>query len=197
MSCLFFSLVAGDIRLADETTQAKHFLDMMIAQAVDEIANEKIHKLNAKVPLISIKVGDTDNQTKVDISFNKVGLLKTKFMHELYNSNHLIFPILWILVRWARSVGVIKSGAEAKLDAEEENEEGTPGKKRDRSETEGLIASAEFYALVINLLDLGVKEDEKEKKGRRTVKKKKRKPVLVCKFLCLYSFVSQSISAIT
>ena len=184
---MFCSLVTGDIRLADETTQAKHFLDMMITHAVDEIANEKVHKLNAKVPLISIKVGDTDNETKVDISFNKVGLLKTQFMRDLYNSDHLIFPIFWILVRWARSVGVIKSGAEAKLDAEEEDEESSPEKKRDRSETEGLIASAEFYALVINLLDLNVKKDEKEKKGKGAVKKRKGKQVFNCTFICMYS----------
>ena len=148
---------------------------MTISHAVDGIANEKIHKVNAKVPLITINVGDTGSETKVDISFNKVGLLKTNFMHELYNSNHNIFPLFWILVQWARSVGLVKSGAE-------EHDVTTDEKPRDGTGTEGLIASAEFYVLVINLLDFGTeKQEENEKrKEMKKVKRRTRKQKTVC-----------------
>ena len=153
----------GLIRYADATIQAKHFLEMSISPALDGIASEKTHKLDAKVPVITIKVGDTDNETKVDVSFNRVGLLKTHFIHNLYDANKNIFPLLWILVRWARSVGLIKSGGGNK-DGREVGEQNTSPIK---SDVDGLIASAEFYALVINLLKLSGAEEKGSKRSGR------------------------------
>lgn len=159
---------------------------MIITHAVDEIANEKIHRFQAKVPLISFKVGNEADETKVDVSFNRIGLLKTHYMHELYSGNKHVFPLFWMLVRWARSIGLIKSGVQDKGDTEE-GEQSKMAMQRDKSDAEGLIASAEFYALVINLLELRVEEEQEnaKRKNEKGAKKRKGKPVCFKCIICL------------
>ena len=170
----------GLIRQQDATMQARSFLEMIITHALDEIANEKIHKLQAKVPLISIKVGDAGNETKVDVSFNRIGKLKTDYMHALYSHNRHVFPLFWILVRWARSIGLIKSGVENKGDTEEDKQSKMPA-HGDGRDAEGLIASAEFYALVINLLEFRVEKEQEKARGRskKGATKRRGKEVLI------------------
>lgn len=154
--------------------------------AVDGIANSKIPKTNAKVPLITIHVGDSNSEVKVDISFNKIGELKTRFMHRLYNSNKNIFPVFWILVKWARSVGIIKSG-ENKANVEENDPTATAtNDQQEKGDQEGLIASAEFYAVVINMLEFHRKQkedkaEEREYKNWKRETKKKKTNLVQCK----------------
>ncbi|XP_065062019.1 uncharacterized protein LOC135688892 isoform X1 [Rhopilema esculentum] len=149
--------------------QAKHFLEIIISKAVDNISNSKVHKLKATVPVITITVGDQNRECAVDLSFNNIGLAKTLFMHRLYTSNCKTFILLWVLVRWARAVGMIKSGMEAQdlpQQPELRREEKTVN-------VEGLLATAEFYVLVIHLLDLKPTEEEFENKKERNKKAKK------------------------
>eukprot|EP00794_Sanderia_malayensis_P004794 gene4794-5421_t len=120
-----------------EAAVSRHFLETVISAALDKIANTKKHKLDAKVPLISITVGDEARTTCVDVTImNKVGELKTSFVQALYKSRPMVYPLLWILVRWARCVGMVKSA---------EN-------------NECVIATAEFYILLIHLMRFN--EDE-------------------------------------
>ena len=169
--------------------KAKHFLDVIISKAVDAIAHSKIHKLTTRVPVISIQVGESDEPTNVDLSFNRVGRLKTECMHEIYDAKPTAFLVLWLLVKWARSNGLIKSAAEKK-----ENEaNGAQACVHDNTATNntlvntptaGLIAAAEFYVLVIDLLDLKPESSEERNKskslntGKRS--RKKKKVFLIC-----------------
>ena len=142
--------------------------------AIDNIANVKTARLDAKVPLITIQVGEDDNETKVDISFNPIGLLKTKYMHQLYLEHRSAFPLLWILVRWARASGIIKSG-ENKAPVKENDQ----ADQRDLRDKEGLIATAEFYALVINLVNFDIESEQRERHGQiKGTKSKKDKQVM-------------------
>ena len=154
--------------------QAKHFLEIIISKAVDNISNSKVHKLKATVPVITITVGDQNRECAVDLSFNNIGLAKTMFMHRLYASNCKTFILLWVLVRWARAVGMIKSGMEAQ-DLPQQPEL----RREDKTvNIEGLLATAEFYVLVIHLLDLKPTEEKFENKKERNKKAKK-----VCFFI--------------
>lgn len=163
--------------------QAKHFLDVIISKAVDSIAHSKTHKLTKRVPLISIQVGESDDPTNVDLSFNRIGRLKTECMLEIYDTKPTAFLVLWLLVKWARSNGLIKSGAEKKesraIEAHTRVRENTSTSNNTNTNTntltEGLIAAAEFYVLVIDLLELKSGSSEESKKSKSVTKGKSRR----------------------
>ncbi len=137
---LFWSRAVVLIFFTDEISenaQSRHFLQTVISPALDKIANTKVHKLDAAVPLISITVGDSEKMTHVDVSMNRIGELKTEFMQALFKFKPLLYPFMWLLVRWARCVGIVKSG----------------------QDTESLIATAEFYILVIRLMQFNKMEE--------------------------------------
>ncbi len=139
---LLMSYLSRFIGNLDQSSQSRHFLESVISRSLDKIANTKSHKLDAPVPVISITVGESSKSTSVDISMNRIGELKTRFIQSLYKSNPVVFPFMWILVRWARCVGLVKSA----------------------ESSECLIATAEFYILVIHLMKLNDCETKNPKR---------------------------------
>lgn len=63
---------------------------------------------------------------------NEVGFRKTLYIHHLYGKEPWYLPLFWILVRWARLSGIVKS----------------------ELNSEKLIDTAEFYALIIYIMEL-------------------------------------------
>ena len=173
--------------------KAKHFLDVIISKAVDAIAHSKIHKLTTRVPVISIQVGESDDPTNVDLSFNRIGRLKTECMLEIYDTKPNAFLVLWLLVKWARSNGLIKSAAEKKenggdrAQAGEHDNTWSSNNTLVNTQTAGLIAAAEFYVLVIDLLELRPESSEERDKSKPLItgkkSRKKKKVFLICFFI--------------
>lgn len=110
----------------------RYLLRNVISKAVDKISTTKRDVLDAKVPIIKCSFADGDQQIQCDISMNKVGFRKTLYIHYLYETQPWYLPLFWILVRWARLSGIIKS----------------------EGNTEKRIDTAEFYALIIHVLEL-------------------------------------------
>ena len=120
------------LRELPEVAVHRHFLQFVVSRAVDTITSEKREILDAKVPIVKCTVGDHENPIKCDISMNTIGLLKTKYIHHLYSMNPCYLPLFWVLVRWARSVGLVKSSLDQQT---------------------SVLDTADFYALIIYLLN--------------------------------------------
>ena len=113
--------------------QRKHLLTSFISPAVDELSHSKLEKYTAQVPIISITVDspiDSDNQVSIDITIDSDGVQKCEYIKQLYCSTGGVFyGWLWILVHWARHVGILKCQTSV--------------------ENTGIILTAEFEALVL------------------------------------------------
>ncbi|XP_065649345.1 uncharacterized protein LOC105846402 isoform X2 [Hydra vulgaris] len=109
----------------------KHILQFVISRALDSVVSSKREVLDAKIPIIKCVIGDEDSAVSCDISMNLIGKLKTQYIHFLYQSNCLYLPLFWILVSWARVVGLVKSAINST----------------------GVMDTAEFYSLIIGLMN--------------------------------------------
>ncbi|XP_065649354.1 uncharacterized protein LOC100214913 isoform X3 [Hydra vulgaris] len=109
----------------------KHILQFVISRALDSVVSSKREILDAKIPIIKCVIGDEDSAVSCDISMNLIGKLKTQYIYFLYRSNCLYLPLFWILVSWARVVGLVKSAINST----------------------GVMDTAEFYSLIIGLMN--------------------------------------------
>ena len=113
--------------------QRKHILMSLISPAVDGISHSKLEKYTAQVPIIAITVDspiDPDNQVSIDITVDSDGVQKCAYIKQLYCSTGGVFyGLVWILVHWARHVGILKCQTSV--------------------ENTGIILTAEFQALVL------------------------------------------------
>ena len=131
-SLIFPDAMKANLSEIDAVLVQSHILQLVVSRAIDTITSEKREILDAKVPIVKCTIGDHENPMKCDISMNSIGLLKTMYIHHLYNENPCFLPLFWVLVRWARSVGLVKSkyGQETSV-----------------------LDTAEFYALIIHVLN--------------------------------------------
>jgi len=129
----------------DPVLQQKHFLQTVVSRAVDSIASKKREVLGTKVPIVKCSFQDGDKEIQCDISMNEIGYRKTLYIRYLYHKDPLYLPLFWILVRWARLSGLIRSTA-------------CSDKRMD---------SAEFYALIIHVLRTPTMKNMKIQKPTR------------------------------
>ena len=113
-----------------DVEKEKYVLQFVVSQALDSVVSSKKEVLDAKIPIIKCVVGDEDSAVNCDVSMNLVGRFKTQYIHFLYQSNCLYFPLFWILVKWARCVGLVKSSVTCNT----------------------VMDAAEFYLLIIDLV---------------------------------------------
>ena len=113
--------------------QQVHFLTLVVSRVVNSLASSKKDHFDARPPFIKFQSSNEDDPIKCDISMNVSGLKKTYYFHYLFSKDWVYFMIFWALVKWARATKLIRSVAE--------------GEK-------GEIDTAEFYALIVYILEL-------------------------------------------
>ncbi|XP_057311884.1 uncharacterized protein LOC130649592 [Hydractinia symbiolongicarpus] len=123
--------IKKEFQKCEQKEQQKHFLQNVISRSVDSIVSSKREIFNANIPIVKCTSADSDFPLNGDISMNETGLRKTMYIHFLYKTDVCYLPIFWILVRWARVVGLVKSVINS----------------------ESVLDTAEFYALIIHVLD--------------------------------------------
>ena len=129
----------------EERTQNTYFLQNIVSRAVDTVATSKREVFTTEIPIIKCSFRDGDKETHCDISMNKIGYRKTLYMRFLYQQKAYFLPLFWILVRWARVSGLIKSTISS----------------------DKVMDSAEFYALIIHVLETPEMKESRIQKPSR------------------------------
>ena len=126
-----------DFRLLSTHKQRIHLLTNIVTPAIDKIAHFKEEKYTTQVPIIAIKVDsplDLNNKVNIDITIESDGVQKCQYIMQLYRKTGGVFyGWLWLLVHWARHVGILKC--------------------QTSSENTGIILTAEFEALSLYIYD--------------------------------------------
>ena len=112
-----------------------YLLKTFISPSLGDIANDKSDKFNLEVPIVSCHIDPANeccSEISVDVTVESDGVLKCKHILELYSrTKGMFFALLWILIHWARHVGILKSYSSP--------------------DSTGLILTAEFEALVLHI----------------------------------------------
>ena len=116
-----------------DAEKSRHFLRMFVSPHVDEVLDTKVDLTTSDIPLIKGVIRDSSGSTSIDITCNRVGLLKTKCLIQLYEDNPDLWPVFFIIIKWARHSGLIKF--------------------MDDTDNRPFL-TAEMYAIVIHLLKL-------------------------------------------
>ena len=115
----------------------KNFLEAYISPSLGEVANFKSNKLSLEVPIIAITMDSlikTYPEVSVDVTVESDGVGKSNHILHLYSSTRgVFFALLWILIHWARHVGILKSHSSP--------------------DSTGMILTAEFEALVLHIYE--------------------------------------------
>ena len=115
----------------------KNFLEAYISPSLGEIANFKSNKLSLEVPIVAITMDSpikTYPEVSVDVTIESDGVGKSEYILHLYcSSRGAFFALLWILIHWARHVGILKSHSSP--------------------DSTGMILTAEFEALVLHIYE--------------------------------------------
>ena len=102
-------------RSLDIRKQRKHLLKSFISPPLCCIANNKIEHFNVGFPFLNCTVDSPDErctEISVDITVDSDGVLKADYILQLYHSTGgIFFGFLWILIHWARHVGILKSSS--------------------------------------------------------------------------------------
>ena len=111
-----------------------HLLNTYIQPCVSEIANKVVTKVNAETPIISLTMDspqeDACIEVEIDIAIQSDGVLKSQYIRQHYvETQGLFFGWFWIIVHWARHVGILKFHR--------------------TQENSGIILTAEFEALAL------------------------------------------------
>ena len=114
-----------------------YILKTFISPSLGDIVNDKTDKYNLEVPLVSCHM-DSKNECcsniSVDVTVESDGVLKCNHILQLYSrTKGMFFALLWILIHWARHVGILKSYTSP--------------------DSTGLILTAEFEALVLHIYE--------------------------------------------
>jgi RNA-dependent RNA polymerase len=123
-SARFRDLSEGDKRI--------HYLKTYVSPALSSLCYSSQDIFGARVPIVTCQLKENDFSS-ADVCADPEGFTKALYMHALYQNSPVIFPLFYLLTRWASSVGIIKSTVS-----------GTPG----------LLKTFEFQALVFSFLDL-------------------------------------------
>ena len=93
--------------------QRAHLLNTYIQPCVSEIANKLVIKVNSETPIISLTMDspqeDVCIEVEIDIAIKSDGVLKSQYLQQHFvETQGLFFGWLWIIVHWARHVGILK-----------------------------------------------------------------------------------------
>ena len=116
----------------EDVEKEKHFLKLVVSPAVDRIVSSKREYFDRKHPIVKCISGDSENPISCDVSMSEVGMRKTLYIQHLYQIDACYLPLFWVLVRWARVTGVVKSVDEG---------------------SSPIMDTADFYALIIHILN--------------------------------------------
>ena len=112
-----------------------YLLNTFISPSLGDIANDKSDKFNLEVPIVSCHIDPANeccSEISVDVTVESDGVLKCKHILDLYSrTKGMFYALLWILIHWARHVGILKSYSSP--------------------DSTGLILTAEFEALVLHI----------------------------------------------
>ena len=126
---------AEKFKSLDIRKQRKHILKSFISPPLCCIANTKIEKFNVGFPFLNCTVDSPDEkctEMSVDITVDSDGVLKAEYIRQLYRTTGgVFFAFLWILIHWARHVGILKS--------------------RSSPNSTCLLITAQFEALVLHI----------------------------------------------
>ena len=133
--CIFNS---KELERCTPKEKQKHILKVCAIPAVQSIQNTIEDKTGSEVPIISISIDSPQKRSteeiNIDIAASSDGVAKSEYITDLYRvTGGLFFGWLWLLVHWARHVGILKS-------------HNAPGNM-------GIILTAEFEALVLYIYD--------------------------------------------
>ena len=110
-----------------------YILNLYISPSLDEIAVSKINKFNLDFPFITFSMDsqyERRTDVSIDVSIESDGLLKSNYILDLYRTTGgVFFGFFWILIHWARHIGILKCNISPK--------------------STGLILTAEFEALIL------------------------------------------------
>ena len=119
------------------TRRRRHLINNFLSPVIGKIAAQSVSKLGSEVPIISFTIDsprESCSQVCVDITVDSDGVLKSQCIRESYRrTGGVFYGWLWILVHWARHVGILKC---------------------QNSENTGIILTAEFEALVLHIYNL-------------------------------------------
>ncbi|KAI6646460.1 RNA-dependent RNA polymerase 1-like [Oopsacas minuta] len=114
-----------------------HLLRLFVSPSLEEVALSKIEKFNLDFPIITLTMDsemDTRSDISVDVSIESDGVLKSKYILQLYRTTGgIFFAFFWILIHWGRHIGILKCHTSPK--------------------STGLILTAEFEALILYIYD--------------------------------------------
>ena len=119
------------------TKYRKHILSNYISPKISEIADKKSDMMEVEVPIISFTMRPDEkdqSEVHVDITVESDGVEKNGYIKRLYVETEGVFFVwLWLLVHWARHVGILKC--------------------HNSPDSNGIILTAEFEALVLHIYE--------------------------------------------
>ena len=130
-----FEIVSGSADYRSLTSKLKqaHILHTFISPSVTEISNEIQNKITATPPIISLTIDSPQEgctEIQIDLAIDSDGVQKSDYIKRLYvETRGVFFAWLWIIVHWARHVGILKFHS--------------------TQENTGIILTAEFEALAL------------------------------------------------
>ncbi|XP_065565355.1 uncharacterized protein LOC136030361 [Artemia franciscana] len=139
-SDLDLSLIVNDSN--DKQFLPSHCLRTIVLPSLSNEAESVVDLTNSQVPHIKCSVLDNEGIVNVDLSVNSVGLLKTSLIQSIFIEQPNILPVFWFLTKWAKITGILKDNRiQADL---------------------ALMATGDFYGLVISLLQIGFPKKQTE-----------------------------------
>ena len=125
-----------------DAEKSRHFLRMFVSPHVDDVLDTKVDLTSSDIPVIKGVILENSGSTNIDITCNRVGLLKTMCLIQLYEDNPDLWPVFFIIIKWARHSELIKS--------------------MDDTDSRPFL-TAEMYAIVIHLLKLSPSSNSNHK----------------------------------
>ena len=120
----------------DINKQRKHILKSFISPPLGDISSSKTEKFTG-FPYLNCKMDSQDErciEISVDITVQSDGVLKADYILGLYHeTGGVFFGFLWLLVHWARHVGILKC--------------------RDSEDNTSILITAQFEALVLHIFN--------------------------------------------
>ena len=114
-----------------------HILNTYISPSLTEISNALQNKITATPPIISLTIESPQEgctEIQIDIAVDSDGVQKSEYIKRLYiETRGIFFAWLWIIVHWARHVGILKFHSS--------------------QENTGVILTAQFEALALYIYD--------------------------------------------
>ena len=128
---------SADYKSLSPKQKQAHILNTYISPCITEISNEIQDKITATPPIISFTMDslqDGCTGIQIDLAVESNGVQKSEYIKQLYVETRGIFFVwLWIIIHWARHVGILKFPS--------------------TQDNTGIILTAEFEAFALYIYD--------------------------------------------